>query len=289
MPTAGTFDISIENSQVISSNYNGISIFSLSDGPCKETAHSRTSTQEREQISKREISLQAEYTNGIVNYKHTTSIDKIFSVGVGKYSEIDKATGSIESYDYHCSGTKCIHDMLSVVADSRFLYMGCDIGSLSYIDRRTHEIVHTEKYAGGITWLSLIDTPLWTGYPSATGSTLEVGTYAGEYSVISGIVEVSKEKLDKIIWRIHKTEIEGKTYNIIAHSYDGIGVYTEQMEGIYTAPTDDLVYTIEIDEKTKTVTGYNYYKGTLIEFSLYDVIHSKQSRTHSKQYMVYDH
>lgn len=271
--TTGTFDISLENSTLIVSNYTDISVLNIN-----QITENRLNTHSTVDC------IRAKYDNGIVNYKHATSDEKIFSVGQGVYSEIDMGSGTIATYNYYCNGSRCIHDILSVEVDSRLIYMGCDMGCLSYIDRRTHETVHEERYTGGITWLKLLDSSQNKNSLGKTEGLLEVGTYTGEYSVVLESNKLIHKKLNGIIWRIHKIELNSTTYNVIAQSYDGVGVYTEDMKKVYTAATDDLVYTVEIDKLTKKVTGYNYYKGTLIEFNLYDVIQEGTTESETEPY-----
>ncbi|KAI5191329.1 hypothetical protein NEMIN01_1488 [Nematocida minor] len=270
--TTGTFDLSLDGDRLIASNSNSMMVIDLGK---KESLEGTSASVSAELYS-------TVYENGINNYKHCLHRDKLYSVGLGVYSEIDLHTGSISKHTYYCNNSKCIHDILSIVVDDKYIYIGCDIGCLSYIDRKTHETVHTVSYSGGVTWLNTISNKKdridqSTDIDGVEGASLEVGTYSGEYSLISGNFQKIDKNTGGIIWRVYKTTVNGNVYNILAQSYDGIGIYTEDMVEIRTVPTDDLVYTVKIDEESKVITGYNYYKGTLIKINLYEAIDSAKN------------
>lgn len=235
--TEGTFGLSIEGDNLVCSSYNSIIVIDL-----LTDRHTK-------------------YKNTCINYKHAVYGNIIYTVGLGEYTETNIDTGCASTYKYYCNESECIHDILSIDVDEKYMYVGCDIGYLSWLEKKTKEVVYSVKFSGGITWIK------------KEKQAIEVGTYAGEYAVIS---ESQKKIIDKntgsIIWRIHTIEIVKKKYKIIAQSYDGIGVYTDSMEMIKRIPTSDLIYTVAIDEESKRVKGYNYYTGEIVEFSMYDVL-----------------
>ncbi|KAI5130999.1 hypothetical protein NEPAR04_0793 [Nematocida parisii] len=242
--TTGTFSISQKENRLIAGNYNNIVVIDLERASAPYTI----------------------YDNKIINYNHAEYEGTIYSVGLGCYTEINTKTGDITWHQYFCNGEKCIHDILSVAVDKQHIYIGCDIGCLSYIDRNTHSVLETHSFSGGITWLCVLSTANGHSY-----SGLEVGTYMGEYAIISERKMLLQKSTGSIIWRINRVEIEGAVYNVIAQSYDGIGIYTEDLILIKHIPTTDLVYTVEIDKDRRKLLGYNYYTGEIQSTDLFNI------------------
>ncbi|EHY66417.1 hypothetical protein NERG_00057 [Nematocida ausubeli] len=252
MKTSGTFSMLIRGSRLITGNYNEICVIDL------DTSSSPQSTT---------------YKNNAVNYYFAEYDGIIYSTGLGCYSEVDTNTGHTTEHPCICDGKKCIHDILSIAVDKNHIYIGCDGGYLSCINRSTHEVQYTRAFSAGITWLST-----FFEVPEGRQHVLEIGTYTGEYAMIMDGETVLQKNTKSIIWRIHKVNINGDSYNVVAQSYDGIGIYTSQMELVQNIPTSDLVYTIDIDEAKGQAYGYNYYTGEVMSVDLHAIAQNRKTK-----------
>ncbi|KAI5180314.1 hypothetical protein NEOKW01_0618 [Nematocida sp. AWRm80] len=250
--TTGVLDISIKDTTVYTSNTNGIFVYSdlLNNGITEYSKYYEIGTSYKHNIH--ENSLVSGSSNGI-------------------YHRIDLSKGIIEKMNHTHYTTenssneidRCIYDIFTVYNDDRIECIGCDIGILTMIDRRTDRIINRISCDSGITTVNRLEDKI------------EIGTYKGEYILIDDNYSIiHRTNTNSIIWRIETVSIQGTKYKVVAQSYDGIGIYTNEMISIHTIQTEDIIYTIRIEgEGSNTlVVGYGYYKDILILCNLWEII-----------------
>jgi len=238
--TTGTFDLTVTDKTIFASNTDGLSIYNINT-----------------------LEKQTHFETGL-SYKHSLCGSSLASASSsGTFFELDLEKEAVTKKKLHCNGQDCIHDVFSVHLTPNSLYIGCDIGTLSVIDRRSGEL-SAHALDGGVTWIG----------PQPTPHQIEVGTYHGEYYFINGETVASRKKTPGIIWRIHPVEISGALYKIASQSFDGVGIYNSAMELIKLFSAKDLVYCLKIEgeEKDATFTGYNYYSEEIVQANIYNAI-----------------
>ncbi|KAI5188694.1 hypothetical protein NECID01_0307 [Nematocida sp. AWRm77] len=244
--TSGTFAASFLGDRVLTSEYNGVHVYG------------------------RDLAHIAHFDVGI-SYKHAVHGHTLISASTnGTFYEIDLETGQSTRHKLQCREGECAYDVWTAHIDASTVYLGCDMGTLSILDRR-EEFQSQSQYifTGGVTHIG----------PAHEGKGgVEVGTYLGEYARFeegsTHPAPSSKRSLSGIIWRIYHVSIAQQEICVVAQSYDGVGIYTRDMQKIRILPTNDLVYTVKIEGKDQecVLTGYNYYAGTLIHANLWDIL-----------------
>ncbi|OAG31349.1 hypothetical protein NEDG_01827 [Nematocida displodere] len=236
-PTKGTFDLSSLGGRVVGSNSDGVCIYTSELVP-----HS--------------------YFRVGLSYKHAVCGGVLVSGSDGGgYWKIDLEKSVSERFQLTCRKEPCIYDVWSVYVNDRYIYTGCDSGTVTVTDKRSTD--HTElRFQGGVTSIGEYN------------GEIEVGTYEGHYARLRNNCIDTEQRLTGIVWRVVTVTIASVVYYVVAQSYDGIGVYNQALAHLATVPTDDLVYAIQVlgAEKDTCIRGYNYYTGSLLEFNLFDLV-----------------
>lgn len=211
-------------------------------------------------------------------FKHHLHNNNLFvSSSLGRYYQIclQEKEKVIENR-MQCNNTSCIHEVWSIFADDKNIYLGCDLGTFSIISRESnieyesykpHKTNLFHSFASGVTWIG----------PSHVPNTLIIGTYSGEYSFIpindlssDTLININVQTTNNTFWKVYPLIHKEKRIYIVAQAYDGVGVYTEQMKIIKILPTDDLIYSLLITNNSEhlKIEGYTYYQGKKVILNL---------------------